>query len=99
MNKLIVTLGCAGGVSTSILCAKIVAEGKKYDYEIECTAMSVLQIEDAIPQSDIVLLGPQVKYMLSDLRNKYPDKLIDVIDMRDYGSMNAENIMKKYLEK
>ena len=97
MKAMKVTLVCAGGVSTSMLCEKIVEEGKKFDYEIECNAYAVLEADKHIPSSDLVLVGPQIKYMLKKLQAKYPDKTIEAIEMKDYGAMNASNIMKKYL--
>lgn len=99
MKTMKITLICAGGVSTSMLCKKIIEEGKKYEIEIDCKAHAVLKADDHIPSSDLVLVGPQIKYMVKKLQAKYPNKIIEAIDMRDYGTINAENIMKKYLVK
>lgn len=97
MTHLKVTLACNGGVSTSMLCNKLIDEGAKRGYELECKAYAVLQVEKEIPDSDLVLVGPQVKYAARQLKEKFPDKKIEVIDMRDYGTMNAAHILDMFL--
>lgn len=99
MKHLKVTLACNGGVSTSMLCTRLIAEGAARGYELECKAYAVAQVEAEIPNSDLVLVGPQVKYAAKQLQEKFPDKKIEVIDMRDYGTMNAAGILDKYLQK
>ena len=94
MKKLKITLACNGGVSTSMLAKKLIEEGARKGYEIECDAHPVMGVEKYIPESDLVLVGPQVKYMVKKLKEKFPDKTIEAIDIRDYGSMNAVNILK-----
>ena len=44
---------------------------------------------------DVLLLGPQVRFMKSQFETKLADKGIpvDVIDMKDYGMMNGEAVL------
>lgn len=97
MEHLKVTLVCNGGVSTSMLCSRLVAEGAKRGYEMECKAYALADVDKHIPDSDLVLVGPQVKYAAKQLVAKFPDKKINVIEMRDYGTMNAAAILDKNL--
>ncbi|KUP25912.1 PTS sugar transporter subunit IIB [Paenibacillus sp. DMB5] len=99
MKKLKITLACNGGVSTKILTGKIIEAAKKREYDIECDAYSAAAIDDFIEGTDVLLLGPQVKYMAESMRKKFPGIPVDVIDMRDYGSMNGEKILSNVIEK
>ncbi len=99
MEKMNIVLACSGGVSSSMLVNKLIQVGKEKGVEITCNAYAVLGVEKYIPDADLVLIGPQVKYIVKKLQNEFPDKTIEVIDIRDYGSMNAENILNKYLNK
>ena len=47
-----------------------------------------------VPKSDVVLLGPQIKFALPEIK-KLTDQAgnkIGVIDMMDYGMMNGEKV-------
>ena len=89
-----IVLLCSGGMSTSLLVNKIkeIADGE--DYPITIAAYGLSEAPRVVPDSDIVLLGPQVRFNLNDLKAKYPDKLFDVIDMRAYGTMDGAAVLK-----
>ncbi len=89
-----ITLLCAAGMSTSLLVTKMkqYAESNGYDYEI--AAYSLAEAPAQVPSADIVLLGPQVRFNEKKLQQQYPDKIIRCIEMRDYGTMNGEAVVK-----
>ena len=41
-----------------------------------------------------MLLGPQVRFNEKKLKEQYPDKIIRCIEMRDYGTMNGDAVLK-----
>lgn len=97
-----IVLFCGLGMSTSSMVRKMqnaaAALGKEYD--INAYALS----EESIyaPEADAVLIGPQVRYELEDMRQRNPDIPVIDIPMRMYGLMDgaaclalAESIMKK----
>lgn len=92
-----IMLVCAAGMSTSILVTKMqeVAAEKKIDAHI--FAVSGTEAEDKLKDKpvDVMLLGPQVRYMKPRLEElaKENNCVIEVIDMRDYGTMNGENVL------
>lgn len=92
MEKLKVTLACAGGMSTSMLCKKIIAAGAEKGYEVSCQAYAVDAVKKAAPDSDVVLLGPQAGFMKKKLQAQLPDMPIAVIEYSDYGMMNGVNV-------
>ena len=49
---------------------------------------------------DIILVGPQVRFKLKELKEKYePAIIVDTINVQDYGMMNGANVLKAALEK
>lgn len=99
MKRLKVTLACAGGVSTSILCTKMIQAIKAHGIEdVECCAYSTSALDKAAPGSDVILLGPQVCYLEDEIVKRYPDIPVRLMDMRDYGTMNAKKIVDELFE-
>jgi len=49
---------------------------------------------------DVLLLGPQVKYMKKQLETRLADKNIPIeaIDMLNYGMMNGEKALEQDLQ-
>lgn len=94
-----ITLACAGGMSTSLLMNKMKDEADKRGIEIQIQAIGEKSISEHIDEFDVLLLGPQVRYMLSSVQ-----KLVEgiapvaVIDMRDYGTMNGPKVLDTALK-
>ena len=99
MKKVKITLCCNGGVSTGSLCEKIIREAETEGFEIECKAYSSTMIDDYAEGSDVILLGPQIKYMVKTIQQRHPDIPVEAINMRDYGSMNGAKIFQELKEK
>lgn len=90
-------LFCSAGMSTSLLAKKMQGIANNYNLPVVVEAYSYSEIDKIIAQKSpsCILLGPQVKYMLNEVREKYGNQLpIDVIDTGDYGSMNGEKVLK-----
>lgn len=95
-----ITLICAGGMSTSMLVAKMIEAAKDKDLEIEINAIAEGKFKKEYSmKTDILLLGPQVGYMLDSFKKEYEPKgmKIDVIDSIDYGMMNGGKVLTKAL--
>jgi cellobiose PTS system EIIB component len=90
-----ITLICAGGFSTSMLVSKMeeAAENKKIEVEIRATADS--KFWEYENDTDVLLLGPRVGYLLDKFKKKYADKemKISIIDSVDYGMMNGKKVL------
>jgi len=48
--------------------------------------------------ADVILLGPQVRYELKNVKAKYPGKPVETINMQDYGMMNGAKVLDFALE-
>lgn len=93
MKKIL--LCCAAGMSTSLLVNKMKAAAEAKGVEAEIWAEPIDMAKTEIPKADVVLLGPQVKYALKDLKviAEENNKPIEVINMLDYGMMNGAKIL------
>lgn len=79
-------LVCATGMSTSLLVNRMkeAAETKEIEFQIE--AHPVGQIEKYGEAADVILLGPQVRYVLKNVKKMFLDKPAEIINMQDYGT-------------
>ena len=96
MKKIL--LVCNAGMSTSMLVARMkkAAEAKGIDASIEAKALSVAKKE--IAEMDIVLLGPQIRYELNNVKKIAGSVPVEAIDMKDYGALNGEKVLERALE-
>jgi len=96
-----ITLICAAGMSTSLMVTKMKEAAKKLGEEVEIRATSESKFKQYENDTDILLLGPQVGFLLNKYKQMYEPKgiKVEVIDSIDYGMMNGEKVLMKVLEK
>lgn len=65
------------------------------DLPVQIDAYGVSEFDMQFPQYQVVLLGPQVKYMLKTLSDKAASLNIPVqpIDTMDYGMQRGDNVL------
>ena len=101
-EKLDIVLCCSAGMSTSLVVEKMQDAAKENGIDAEIKAVPVSSVEDldSSHKIDILLLGPQVKFKLNELKEVYKDQktLVDVINMIDYGMINGEKILTDALK-
>ena len=93
MNILLV---CAAGMSTSVLVSKMKAEAEKQGKQYKIWAVGGADLANNLDGTDVILLGPQVRYTLNTIK-KQAEKYsipVEVIPMADYGMCNGENVLK-----
>lgn len=93
MRKIV--LLCSAGMSTSILVTKMQQAAADQGYDVEVSAHSVSEATRVGADADIILLGPQVRFNLSNVQKQLPGKPVEVIDMRAYGTMNGEAVINE----
>lgn len=87
-----IVLVCNGGMSTSILANRIKELGGD---EVEVNAYGEQEYSQHLKDADVVLIGPQIRYLIDDIRKQVGDSIpVASIDPRVYGSMNAEKVLK-----
>ena len=90
MKKIL--LCCSAGMSTSLMVNKMQKVAADKGIEVEIWAEPMDKASSEVPKADVVLLGPQIKFALPEIK-KLTDQAgnkIGVIDMMDYGMMNGE---------
>ena len=95
-----ILLCCAAGMSTSLLVTKLKKAADEQGIATEDQAETQEKVRDHVGNADVLLLGPQVKYALSDLKKVADEKgiPIDVINMMDYGMMNGPKVLEQALK-
>ncbi|MGX4686944.1 PTS sugar transporter subunit IIB [Vagococcus sp. JNUCC 83] len=97
MKKRIV-LVCLAGMSTNLLVNRMRRAAAMKNREVDIVAISASEVEKEIEasQTDLYLLGPQVRYIKNDLRKSLnnPDIPVKNIDMTDYGLMDGEKVFE-----
>lgn len=94
-----IMLVCCAGMSTSLLVKKMQDAAVQKGIEVEIFAVGEAEAKEH-EDIDVVLLGPQVRYLLSKMQKLMEPKGIPVgvIDSILYGTMNGEAVLKKALE-
>lgn len=90
-----IMLCCSAGMSTSMLVRKMRAVAEERAIPVEIEAFGVSEFDSQFANYQVVLLGPQVKYMLGMLSEKAAAHGIPVqaIDMMDYGMQRGDNVL------
>ncbi|GEN51694.1 PTS sugar transporter subunit IIB [Alkalibacterium pelagium] len=101
MSKTIM-LVCSAGMSTSLLVSKMKQAATEKGFEAKIFAVSANEADSYLENGevDVMLLGPQIRFMRRQFEEKVSDKGIgvDVIDMRDYGMMDGKKVLDKAIE-
>ncbi|EKT58256.1 PTS sugar transporter subunit IIB [Providencia burhodogranariea] len=94
MKRKNIYLFCSAGMSTSLLVNKMRTQAEKYDVPVNIEAFpESLAVEKGI-DADVVLLGPQIAWMLSDIQKLLPHKPVEVIDSLLYGKVDGLGVLK-----
>lgn len=102
---MVITLICNLGMSTSVLVDKMTAYTKSKGIEADIDARAFQRVEDRIHQTDILLIGPQVRYLAKKFQEQYGNEIpvIKTMDMSDYALQRVEKIFdeayQEYQEK
>jgi len=82
-------------MSTSLLVGKMVEAAKARELPVQIDAYGVSEFDTQFPNYQVVLLGPQVRYMLNTLSEKAATQGIPVqaIDMLDYGMQRGDKVL------
>jgi cellobiose PTS system EIIB component len=91
-----ILLCCAAGMSTSLLVTKMEAAAKDQGLDSKIWAVSADQVKANIDQADVLLLGPQVRYLLPQMQQLGKEKNIpvDSINPIHYGMCNGAEVLK-----
>ncbi|MDR2467732.1 MAG: PTS sugar transporter subunit IIB [Spirochaetaceae bacterium] len=94
-----IMLVCNAGMSTSMLVQKMKEAAKTLGNEISIGAVAEADLANHAEGVDVLLLGPQIRFKLDEIKKNYEPKGIKValIDQVDYGRMNGEKVLNMAL--
>ncbi len=99
MAEKTIMLVCSAGMSTSLLVTKMEKAARGIDAEIFAVSASEADSNLESKNIDVMLLGPQVRFMKAQFEPKVAAKGIplDIINMQDYGMMNGDKVLDQAL--
>ena len=95
-----ILLACSAGMSTSLLVTKMEAAAKESGIEAKIWAISEANIDKEVQNTDVILLGPQVRFMLNkatEIAKPY-NVPVEVINMMHYGTCNGKAVLDRAIE-
>ncbi|MFD0770696.1 PTS sugar transporter subunit IIB [Bacillus sp. CGMCC 1.60114] len=94
-----ILLCCAAGMSTSLLVTKMEKAAQAQGIEAKIWAVSGSEVRNHIDEADVLLLGPQVRYLLPKMKELCKEKgtPVDVIQSVHYGLCNGEAVLQAAL--
>lgn len=92
-------LVCSAGMSTSLLVTKMQNAASMQNLEVEIFACSESEAKSKYDEVDIILIGPQVRFLLNKIKEAVASKNtpVAVIDSIAYGTMNGEKVLETAL--
>lgn len=86
-------------MSTSLLVTKMEKSAKEKGIECKIWAVGSTAIDAEMEKADVVLLGPQVRFMLSKLKKTGDEKgvPVDCVNSVAYGMCNGEEVLNQAL--
>lgn len=93
-----IVLVCAGGYSSRLLVRRIMEEANDRKINITCQSIGENTVTEHMGEFDVLLLAPQVSNMLNSFEKLLDGSVpVDVIDIRDYGTMNGSHVLDQAL--
>ena len=91
---------CCAGMSTSLLVERVKISAKTNGVELDVRAMGEADAKKDPSQADVLLLGPQVRYLESDFRKALDGTgtRLGVVDMLAYGRLDGEKVLEQILD-
>jgi PTS system cellobiose-specific IIB component len=87
-----ITLVCNAGMSTAML-AKKMNEAAKGEYYVEAHGEG--EFLDYIKGSDLILVGPQIRHLMPNIKAAVGDIPVHSINPRYYGLMDAKGVLSE----
>lgn len=93
-----ILLVCNAGMSTSMLVKKMQDAAKEANLDVNIEAKSVTEAKKNLEGVNIVLLGPQIRYELDNIKALAPNIPVEAINMQDYGLMNGKKVLEQAMK-
>lgn len=92
-----IALFCFAGMSTSVLVKRMRDYALERNIDCSVDAFSQTEVADKVQNLDIVLVGPQIKYLkkrIEEICEPYGVKVMVISDI-DFGRMDAKKVLSE----
>lgn len=93
-----ILLVCNAGMSTTMLVKKMQDAATADNIDVEIEAKSLTEAKRDLSGVDCILIGPQIRYELNNVKAVAVDIPVDAINMQDYGMMNGKKVLATALK-
>lgn len=93
-----ILLVCNAGMSTGIMKMKLEQEAKARGLEASVDATPMVELGDNLEETSIILLGPQIRFALDDIKKQAKGIPVMAIAAQDFGMMNAKKVLDEALK-
>lgn len=91
-----ILLVCSAGMSTSLLVTKMKKAAQENDVECNIWAVSQSEADAHFEKADVLLLGPQVRFIEGKMKDLVKGKIpVDIIDVVTYGRMDGLAVLEQ----
>lgn len=91
-------LFCSAGMSTSLLAQKMQEEANNQNLEMEILAYPISEVENFVSGLDVIVLGPQVRFMEAGVKEQANGVPVVVLPMNIYGLMDGAKALEVVLD-
>lgn len=98
-KKIRVLLSCSSGFTTSFFASRLKEAADTLELDYTFDAVSYFDLYDQAENYDIILLAPQIGYMLKKIATSLPNKLILQIPTQVFASYDAMSTLEFIQEK
>ncbi|GAB2532615.1 PTS sugar transporter subunit IIB [Gracilibacillus alcaliphilus] len=94
-----VVLVCSAGMSTSILVERMKEAAEEQQVYLNVKAVAESDLRDNLHELDVVLIGPQVRYLEKSIKEKVEPTgaKCDVINQQAFGLMQGKQVLEQAL--
>lgn len=89
---------CTSGISTNLLIGKMKEAASEKHINAYIWAVSEAEMDEQIPKADIILLGPQSRFLQSKAEALADTKPVLLIDLMAYSTMNGAVVFDAVME-
>ncbi|KRM86759.1 PTS sugar transporter subunit IIB [Lacticaseibacillus thailandensis] len=94
-----ILLVCSAGMSTGLLVSRMEAAAANDNVDVQVVAIGAAEVNNELVdmQPDVILVGPQVRYLADQLQSKL-DVPVAVMNTHDYAGLDGERLLQTALD-
>jgi cellobiose PTS system EIIB component len=94
-----IVLICGGGITTGILLQKMTRYAEELGLKLDCSAHGITSLNPLrFKGAKVIVMAPQVRYMVKEVENLYPEIPIKQIETDDFVNMDAKKILLELID-